>query len=253
MQALLDAIVDLASLVSPSKVRAIASALRGNSAEDIASKANLLAETPAARAAIVRILSAWVGSGVSGHEVAGMLIGASEARARAGRESSTEFVWTGPTTSFVPTRRTEQVLLDLIRTATVDLFLVSFVAYGVPSIVMAINEALSRGVRVRALLERSSGHGGSLDYDPVELMRALVPNVELFAWKAKDESFIGGRVHAKMAVADGERAFITSANLTAYALEKNMEAGVLLHGGPLPKSLIEHLQALIDVGIIGSV
>jgi hypothetical protein len=48
-------------------------------------------------------------------------------------------------------------------------------------------------------------------------------------------------------VVDGARAFITSANLTGHALEKNMEVGVLINGGPVPKTLGDHLQALIDV------
>ena len=30
-------------------------------------------------------------------------------------------------------------------------------------------------------------------------------------------------------------------------VEKNMEAGVLINGGPVPKILSDHLQALIDV------
>ena len=55
---------------------------------------------------------------------------------------------------------------------------------------------------------------------------------------------------AGVSVVDGARAFITSANLTGHALEKNMEAGVLINGGPVPKTLSDHLQALIDVRVI---
>ncbi|MDY0004853.1 MAG: phospholipase D-like domain-containing protein, partial [Polyangia bacterium] len=76
---------------------------------------------------------------------------------------------------------------------------------------------------------------------------------EIYTWKQKPEPFVDGKVHAKVAVVDGERAFITSANLTGYALEKNMEAGVAIHGGPVPLTLRNHLQALIDVGVIGRV
>ena len=76
-----------------------------------------------------------------------------------------------------------------------------------------------------------------------------VTNVEIGVLP-KPESFVDGKVHAKIAVVDGTRAFITSANLTSYALEKNIEAGVLINGGPVPKTLSDHLQALIDVRII---
>ena len=135
MQALLDAVVDLVALVSPAKVRNVASTLRGLTSPDGAPGANSLADTPAARTAVSRVLEAWAQVTANGDEVSGMLVGASEARLRVERELSVELVWTGPTTRFVPTRRTEQVLLDLIGGAQSDLFLVSFVAYDVRSVV----------------------------------------------------------------------------------------------------------------------
>lgn len=250
MQLLLDAVADLAALVSPAKVQTVASALRGLSNPGAAPNANTLADTPAARAAVARVITAWGLVHASGDEVAGMLLGASEARLRVERELNVELVWTGPTTRFVPTRRTEQVLLDLIASATKGVLLVSFVAYAVPSVVTALNDAASRGVRLRILLEASTSHGGTLDYDPSATMRTRVPSAELFTWKRRSESFVDGKVHAKVAVVDGVRAFITSANLTGHALGRNMEAGVLIHGGLVPKTLSDHMQALIDVRII---
>jgi phosphatidylserine/phosphatidylglycerophosphate/cardiolipin synthase-like enzyme len=250
MQELLDAIVELVALVSPSKVRAVAGALRGLATPSAAPIARTLADTPPARAAVTRVVTAWAEVQVSGDEVAGMLLGASEARVCVERDLSVELVWTGPTTRAVPTRRTEQVLLDLIAGAQTELFLVSFVAYDVQSVVSAMNEAARRGVRLRVLLEASTRHGGSLNVDPSATMRANVPTAELFTWKEKAAPFVDGKVHAKVAVVDGTRAFITSANLTGHALEKNMEAGVLVNGGPVPKTLSDHLQALIDVGVL---
>lgn len=254
MQALLDAVVDLVALVSPAKVKTVASALRGLASPESAPNPGAFVDTPAARTAVARVVAAWSGNGrTGGDELAGMLIGASEARLRVERELSIELVWTGPTTRFVPTRRTEQVLLDLIWSASTELFLVSFVAYDVPSVAAAMNEATSRGVRVRVLLEASTSHGGSLNVDPATTMRSQVPGAQIFTWREKPEPFVDGKVHAKVAVVDAARAFVTSANLTGHALEKNMEAGVLIHGGPVPKTLGDHLDALIDVGVIDSV
>jgi phosphatidylserine/phosphatidylglycerophosphate/cardiolipin synthase-like enzyme len=250
MQALLDAVVDLVALVSPAKARSVASALRGLANPSLAPASHMLAATPAARAAVTRVLAAWAHVKASGDEVAGMLLGASEARLRIERELSVELVWTGPTTRFVPMRRTEQVLVDLIASATTDLFLVSFVAYDVHSVVTALNEAASRGVRLRVLMEASKGHGGTLDKDLVPMMRESVPSAEIFTWRERVEPFVDGKVHAKVAVVDGTRAFITSANLTGYALQRNMEAGVLINAGPVPKTLNDHLQALIDLRVI---
>jgi phosphatidylserine/phosphatidylglycerophosphate/cardiolipin synthase-like enzyme len=248
---LLDAVVDMVALISPAKVRAMAGALRGATVADAAPAVQSLVGTPAVRASVGRVLAAWMQERASGDEVAGMLLGASEARVRIERELGVELVWTGPTTRFVPTRRTEQVLLDLIAHARHDLFFVSFVAYDLPRVAIAMNEAAGRGVRLRVLLEASTSHGGSLSVDPAATMRAKVPAAEILTWKQKPEPFVDGKVHAKVAVVDASRAFITSANLTGHALEKNIEAGILINGGPVPRTLSDHLQALIDVGVLG--
>lgn len=250
MKSLLDAVADLVALVSPAKVGTMASALRGRPSPASAPSPSALADTPAARAAVGRVLSAWDQVQASGDEVAGMLLGASEARLRVERELSVELVWTGPTTRFAPTRRTEQVLLDLIASATEDIFLVSFVAYDVPSLVAAINEAAGKGVRVKVLVEASRENGGTLELDLCPRIRERMPSAQVLTWRERNHPFVAGKVHAKVVLVDGTRAFITSANLTSHAMDKNMEAGVLVSGGELPKSLGAHLQALLDVGVL---
>lgn len=57
-------------------------------------------------------------------------------------------------------------------------------------------------------------------------------------------------MHAKVIVADGHTCFITSANLTGFAMERNIEAGVLITGGGIPEALSEHLHSLINTNII---
>lgn len=249
MQRLISAVLSLVTLVSPNKVLAISDRVRGMKIAE-ASSFNGLVSTSPARAALQGVLAGWKDANVSGDLLAGLLLGAAEARRQTLSESSVELVWTGPTTPFVPTRRTEQVLLDLIQSAKRDLFLTSFVAYDIPPVVEALNEASRRGVAVRILLESSSAHGGSLTIDPIAIIRAQVPHADIYAWRGKDGEFADGKVHAKVVVADGERAFVTSANLTGHALEKNMEAGVLLHGGPVPTALRSHLHALIETKIV---
>ncbi|CAN7659439.1 DISARM system phospholipase D-like protein DrmC [Pararhizobium sp. LjRoot235] len=145
---------------------------------------------------------------------------------------------------------TEQVLLDLIQRAKTELFIVSFVAYDVPPVITAINSAIDRRVETRILVEASLNHGGSLLIDPVATMRSCVPSALLYAWTDRPHPFTNGRVHAKVAVADSRTAFLTSANLTAHALEKNMEAGILVTGGHIPANLRANLHALIETKVI---
>lgn len=250
MGPLLDAVAELVALLSPSKIEAIATRLRGLSLPPREQDLQQVVGTPAARAALGSLVTTWQNTALPGDTVAGMLLGASHTLQRSQRHASVELVWTGPTTPFIATRRTEQVLLEVIQQAKRELFIVSFVAYDVPSVIAAINAAVDRGVDARILVEASATQGGSLLVDPVATMRNAVPSARLYVWTDRPHPFTNGRVHAKMAVADAAIAFLTSANLTGHALEKNMEAGVLLTGGHVPSSLHAHLHALIDTKIV---
>ena len=202
---------------------------------------------------IEQLVEAWRDSKVSSDELASMLLAASHVVTKAVTEQSAELVWTGPTTPFVSARRTEQALLQVINSAKTTLFITSFVAYDVSSIVKALNAANERGVLVSMLLESSLEHGGSITSDTIGKMRTQVPSAHLFAWTDKADPYSDGRVHAKVAVADNNICFITSANLTGYAMEKNMEAGVLISGGRIPRSLNDHLRSLVDTKIVSPV
>lgn len=182
-----------------------------------------------------------------------MLLAAGHAFENVSKHQSTELVWTGPTTPFVSARRTEQALLQVIGAARQKLFVTSFVAYDISTIVKALNDASARGVSISMLLESSQDHGGSMSFDVIGKMRMLVPSAKLYAWRERATPFADGRVHAKVAVADGHLCFITSANLTGHAMELNMEAGVLITGGLLPKLLLEHLHALVDTKTVSPV
>jgi cardiolipin synthase len=253
MEKLLDAVAAVACLVSPEKVEAIASRIRKTDALEAASALSGVVGTPIASGVISELIKAWQSVPVSSDELASMLLAARHALARVTSEQSTELVWTGPTTPFVSARRTEQALLQVINAAQRTLFITSFVAYDVSSIVKALNEASARGVLISMLLELSLAHGGSISFDAIGKMKLLVPSARLYAWRDKAEEFSDGRVHAKVAVADGNTCFITSANLTGFAMERNMEVGVLISGGHIPRLLNEHLGSLVDTGIISGV
>lgn len=116
-------------------------------------------------------------------------------------------------------------MLQVISTAERTLFITSFVAYDVSTIVKALNAANERGVMISILLELSQDKGGSLNFDTIEKMRIQVPSAKLYVWNNKDNEYYGRCVHAKVAVA--RECFITSANLTGYAMEKILKLGCL--------------------------
>lgn len=66
---------------------------------------------------------------------------------------SAELVWTGPEPSYIPIRRTDQVLLQLIQESQQELVLISFAIYKVPVIVQALQQALDRGMHLLIIAE----------------------------------------------------------------------------------------------------
>lgn len=250
MEHLLNAVTAIARQVSPEKAEAIAAKVR-ESAPDTALK--ILAGvvgTPAALVLIRQLVEAWRVKNISADEVAVMLLASSHVIRQEALEKSSELVWTGPSTTQGSSRRTEEALLQVIDAAKHTLFITSFVTYDIPRIVKALNCAADGGVSVSILLELSQSHGGKVSIDGIGKMRMAVPRAQLYVWSAQTAPFVGGSVHAKVAVADNRVCFITSANLTGYAMERNMEAGVMMTGGDIPVSLSAHLQALVDERVI---
>lgn len=250
MEKLLDAVAAVVCLISPEKVQAIASRLRQTDASKAADALSSVVSTPVAAEVVDQLIDAWRSTSVGADELALMLLAAGHVFTKATNQQSTELVWTGPTTPFVSARRTEQALLQVINAAEQTLFITSFVAYDVSTIVKALNAANDRGVVISMLLELSQDHGGSITFDAIGNMRTLVPAARLYAWSDKADTFSDGRVHAKVAVADGRTCFITSANLTGHAMEKNMEAGVLISGGHISALLDRHLRSLVSTKVV---
>lgn len=250
MESLVEAIIELVSDSPPDKTEQLAEWIRRLSGAQNALSLTSWAASPRANNALNKLVAAWQGAYVAPSELAGMLRAASAAYHRAKAEQEIELVWTGPSSNLIATRKTEQALLQVIDAAESRLFMTSFVAYNINSIMKALKRAVERGVQVSMLLEASESHGGAVSIDAITKMKSALPTAKLFSWVDKGEGFAGGKVHAKVAVADESFCFISSANLTGHAMEKNMEAGVLIRGGATPSSLHRHLEALETTRVI---
>lgn len=138
----------------------------------------------------------------------------------------------------------------MISSAQSELFIVSFVAHERPSILKALKKATDNGVQVNVVLESSVDSGGTLENDQFKGLKAALPDAIFYHWTVRDEEFAGGKVHAKIVVSDQKFAFLTSANLTGHAMERNIEAGALFRGGDTPRDITRHLNGLIDMKIL---
>ncbi|WP_297892877.1 DISARM system phospholipase D-like protein DrmC [Shewanella sp.] len=250
MNKLLDVITTLVALISKEKVTNVANKILKTDSSKAATVLADVLKTPSALVVGEQLVSAWRKTSISSNELALMLLTASHVHTATRNEQLTELVWTGPITPFVSARRTEQALLEVINSADKNLFVTSFVAYKVPTVIAALKEAIRRGVRIAILLESTKEHGGTLDKDLITAMRKEVPGSEFFFWANRSTGFEGGKVHAKIVLADNDICLITSANMTTYAMEKNMEAGVLLKNKSYVENLSKHLWALIELDII---
>ena len=79
----------------------------------------------------------------------------------------------------------------------------------------------------------------------------------LYYWphEKRDKTASGtiGKLHVKCVAADSEWLFLSSANLTEHAFTINMELGLLIHGGHLPKQIEQHFDRLIAKKMLISV
>lgn len=145
-------------------------------------------------------------------------------------------VWTGPESNAGHGRLTLAVLADLISEAEAALLLASYATIPGPDVREALGAAAARGVAITLLLERGMDNphfAGFADPFPNLPARRL-------CWPA-DRRPTGASMHAKVLVVDRRTALVGSANLTGYGLERNLECGLLLRGGPVPGLLVEHL------------
>jgi cardiolipin synthase A/B len=250
-----------------SAIASLAKALHGDRIDAVATVVGTLATPsdfhrcrstfgPGSDPVLIRQLeAAWLATpSVSGPEVASALRAAACMCSELSEQESADLVWTGPSTGLIPTRKTEQAMQEIVDASVHNLFLVSYVFYNASSVVSALIEAAARNVAIRILLESHIEHGGAVSIDGLGAMHQAVPTAELYTWtpseRAKSAGSLSAAVHAKCAVGDHRIAFITSANLTAAALERNMELGVILRGGTMPSRLHSHLNALVTTKII---
>lgn len=210
------------------------------------------------RDVVGQLVVAWSSvDGVSSDALALALECAAE-RERRGREQGLSIVWTGPATDAVPVRRTDQALLELVRSAGERLIIVSFAVYKVADLAAALLEALGRGVNLAVVLESQAESGGKVDFDMAEALGTEVVRLAtVYTWPAerRPTTPAGTRasLHAKCAVADGRRLLVSSANLTEFALSLNIELGLLVSGGEAPARVQRHLEELITRGDLRAV
>lgn len=165
--------------------------------------------------------------------LAGLLMGRLQER---DQQATVTPVWTGPASDVQHDRLTLAVLSDLIAEARHELLLVSYATIPGPAVRTALVDAQTRGVHLTLLLERHADNPGFRGKDdPLPELRGT-----RLHWPAPSRS-AEASMHAKVLVIDRHIALVGSANLTGHGMERNLECGILIRGGPVPDLLVKHV------------
>jgi phosphatidylserine/phosphatidylglycerophosphate/cardiolipin synthase-like enzyme len=193
--------------------------------------------------------------GISGPAAAAWLRTVERAAARTRKP---DLVWSGPEVPGLHARDTRRVYEELLGSAEHSIWASTYAFFDGPKAfeVLARRMETKPALRVTLLLniQRKWGDTTASEY----LVRgfterfwktdwpgSLRPNV-FYDPRALDLEGPGGVLHAKAVVADDEAVFITSANLTEAALDRNIELGVLIRDRAFALTIGGYFQTLID-------
>lgn len=174
-----------------------------------------------------------------------------------------ELVWSGPELPGAASRDTAVVARELFASARRTVLVSSYAVYQGKRVLESLAENLDRtpDLRVRLLLNvhrqyRDTRADSELTREFAEKFRT-----EMWPGRQLPEVFYDPRalslepgpracLHAKCVIVDSEVAFVTSANFTEAAHERNIEAGVLLRSIPLAQALTAQFETLIGRGAL---
>lgn len=255
-EALLSCVADVGRRLSRGGATELATVIsKSGSPEKLEMRRDSLSTIPQQKLAS-ELAAAWKTSDTEGAALAAALRAAQLAAELERSVETVDLVWTGPKTTQVPLAKNAEALNEIVDSAEDRLLVVSYATYDVPKLIEKLTTAVDRGVTVDLVLEF---HGDKADerqsWDPVKGLGGPLPDaVRIWEWPVELREQTGkgkvGYIHVKCAVADGRDAFISSANLTVYAMEMNMELGVIVRGGDLPSRVAQHFASLIDEGIL---
>jgi phosphatidylserine/phosphatidylglycerophosphate/cardiolipin synthase-like enzyme len=187
-----------------------------------------------------------------------LALAADAAETRMQADVAAELVWTGPEASNAGTRDTAVVLDDLFANAQRSIVVSTFTVHDPQRVFKTLAERLDRvqDLRVRVVVHIGRKPGDTrvesmLAYDYAQWLGDgwpgnRRPEVYYDPRGLSTDGAVRASWHAKFVVVDEEIAFVTSANFTEWAQQRNVEAGVLLRNRLFAEQLSRQVDGLID-------
>lgn len=202
-------------------------------------------------------------AGFSAHQIATLVDALLADRAlRPRAEDQFELVTTGPEPPGVTNRDTRVVVRDLFASANTSVIVVGYAVYQGQQVFKALAERMAShpalDVQLFLDVQRPPGDTSAMD----ELVRRFVARFKSSQWpldgalprvhydpRSLDmENAKRACLHAKCIVVDRHTVFISSANFTEAAQERNIEVGLLVQSPSLAERIIQHFTALVGDG-----
>lgn len=193
--------------------------------------------------------------GISGPAAAAWLRTIARATARAPKP---DLVWSGPEVPGLHARDTRRVYEELLGCAERLIWASTYVFFDGPKAFEVLARRMESRPALRVTLLLNIQRQRSDTTASEQLVRRFAdrfwktdwpgssrPNV-LYDPRALDPEGPGGVLRAKAVVADDEAVFVTSANLTEAALDRNIELGVLIRDRALALTIGGYFRSLID-------
>lgn len=197
--------------------------------------------------------------GIAGPSAAAWIRSLDQAVARMPRP---DLVWSGPELLGVHARDTRRVYEELLGSAERSVWVCSYAYFDGPKAfdVLARRMDAKPDLRVTLLLNIQRRRGDTSASG--DLVRRFADRFWGTDWPGSLRPLVyydprsleldgpSGVLHAKAVVADEEALFVTSANLTEAAWDRNVEMGLVVRDRALAASALSYLVALIDGGLL---
>jgi phosphatidylserine/phosphatidylglycerophosphate/cardiolipin synthase-like enzyme len=197
--------------------------------------------------------------GVSGPAAAAWIRSVEDATSRVPRP---DLVWSGPEVPGLHARDTRRVYEELLGSAEHSVLASTYAFFDGPKAFQILAGRMDATPRLKVTLllniQRKRGETTKAE----DLVRRFADRFWSADWpgtarpsvfydpRALELDGPAGVLHAKAVVVDDERVFVTSANLTEAALDRNIEIGLLVRDRALAASVTTHFHTLIERGIL---
>lgn len=173
-----------------------------------------------------------------------------------------DLVWSGPEVPGLHARDTRRVFDELLGSAERSIWASTYAFFDGPRAFHVLAQRMEARVDVRVTLllniQRRRGDTTAADH----LVRRFTDRFWSTDWPGSSKPRVfydpralelerpAGVLHAKAVVVDDEVVFVTSANLTEAALDRNIELGLLVRDHALAASVSTHFRTLIERGLL---